>query len=275
MLCGKPIPLDKGYPGERPTFVACGQCLACRINRRRQWATRMMLEERSHSHSSFITLTYETAPIALCDGMPALVLQRKDLTLFFKRWRKKHGKIRYFAVGEYGGKGARPHYHAVMFGLSPTPESEDKVRECWGKGFITISPLEKERILYIAYYTTKKWTKLGTDELYGRPPEFSSQTRRPCGIGGNAIPYLASLYERRDGSVALAERGDVLPTVRIEGKQWPLDNYMLTKLRGYLNVPLLARDRTENKPEYFKDYAQAAKRETLLQVQQNRSHGTL
>lgn len=237
----------------------------------------MMLEERSHSHSSFITLTYrdEEVPQAICDGNHALVLRPKDLTLFIKRWRKLHGPIRFFAVGEYGSPDhtSRPHYHAVMYGVPPTPETEDKVLSTWGKGHITVAPLEKERILYCAYYTVKKWTKPGIDELYGRPAEFSRQSRRP-GIGALAIPYLASLYERRDGSFALAERGDVYPTTRIEGKQWPLDKYMLTKLREYVNIPVLARDRTENKPFIYQDYEQAAKREKQI-LASERPHGAL
>lgn len=51
------------------------------------------------------------------------VLSRRDIQLFFKRLRKliyttyydPKEKIRYYIVGEYGGRSARPHYHALLF----------------------------------------------------------------------------------------------------------------------------------------------------------------
>ena len=41
-----------------------------------------------------------------------------DFTRFVKRVRKAESKrFSYYAAGEYGEKTARPHYHAVFFGL--------------------------------------------------------------------------------------------------------------------------------------------------------------
>ena len=38
--------------------LPCGKCLACRLERARQWAVRGFHEAQMHPHSSFITLTY-------------------------------------------------------------------------------------------------------------------------------------------------------------------------------------------------------------------------
>jgi hypothetical protein len=43
-------------------------------------------------------------------------LRKTDLQKFFKRLRKlTHEKISYYAVGEYGDKTQRPHYHIILF----------------------------------------------------------------------------------------------------------------------------------------------------------------
>lgn len=42
-------------------------------------------------------------------------LKKSDLQNYFKRLRTINEKIKYFAVGEYGSKGSRPHYHAIIY----------------------------------------------------------------------------------------------------------------------------------------------------------------
>lgn len=39
-------------------LTSCGQCLPCRVKYRRLWTHRCLLEQRMHSDSSFLTLTY-------------------------------------------------------------------------------------------------------------------------------------------------------------------------------------------------------------------------
>ena len=83
--------------GKRFVLLPCGQCIACRLNKSRDWATRCVLEAKMHDHNCFITLTYseENCPH---DGS----LQKADFTNFIKRLRKNTGaKIRYYAAGDY------------------------------------------------------------------------------------------------------------------------------------------------------------------------------
>ena len=36
----------------------CGVCVSCRIERREQWAARILLEAKLHEDTVFVTLTY-------------------------------------------------------------------------------------------------------------------------------------------------------------------------------------------------------------------------
>lgn len=139
----------------RSVPIPCGKCLGCRIDASRDWATRMMLEERDSIESWFITLTYspraETAaqyddlgnlvpqdfpfqrkngewdslPIfPIVNEFGFLTLNKQDYVRFNKRLLKKYSKflpdgkhIRFFLCGEYGEKYGRPHYHGIYFNL--------------------------------------------------------------------------------------------------------------------------------------------------------------
>ena len=268
MLCGNPQTIVRPFQDQ---IVACGACMACRINKRRQLTTRGLLEALMYDvPSSFLTLTYSTPnlPQRVCDGLLQATLEGKHWTLFMKRLRFIVGAgIRFLAVGEYGEKFHRPHFHAVLFGLPPSPWLETQVLDAWGMGHISLAECSDERIGYCAAYTVKKLT--GTNpKLAGRPPEFTRRSMRP-GIGFPFVERLARMYESRRGAFVLSERHDIEGTVRIGPKHWPLDYYMSQHLRKRLNLPRLAVDRPP-KPEYDKDYEQAAKKNTLLEINYNR-----
>ena len=160
MLCRKPF--VKGT-----VAFPCGQCMPCRINRRRLWSHRISLESKVHTSSVFITLTYSQENLP--DGG---TLVPRDVQLWLKRLRKTIGiaGLRFFLVGEYGEQTQRPHYHVVLFGF-PNCErgiTEKRYARCcdvcevvkstWSKGAIEIRELTTGGAEYIAGYVTKKLT---------------------------------------------------------------------------------------------------------------------
>lgn len=184
MACFDPIPgvLEYVSPGKRrlklhanePThWIGCGKCLGCKDEYAAKWALRLKHESRSHSHNTFLTLTYdeEHAPTGL---------NKKDLQDFWKRLRKQAAstglpRIKYFACGEYGDRTRRPHYHAAVFGLDRRPDSKrwdldnevsETLNNLWGMGRVLQSELTTPRMAYVTGYVLKKagYKKLYCDE---------------------------------------------------------------------------------------------------------------
>lgn len=185
MLCKESVK-SKG------TVHPCGQCLFCRINQRREWVARLLLEAACHRSNQFVTLTYEDGklPTQLIPGVatvhsalknPAVALQpgtlsKTDLTRFFKRLRKV-GNFRYYAVGEYGEKMGRPHYHALLFGSDFTDE---ELKDCWKFGHVHQGEVNAASVTYCVEYLIKYRTK--KDDLLDlrREPEFGVMSRNPA-----------------------------------------------------------------------------------------------
>lgn len=63
----------------------------------------------------FVTLTYEDENLIFADDEPCLY--KRHLQLHFKKLRKRlePRSIKYYAVGEYGDKKNRPHFHYILF----------------------------------------------------------------------------------------------------------------------------------------------------------------
>ena len=78
--------------------VPCGKCIQCKELKIEEWQIRWT-EEMKHSHensSYFITLTYNDQNIPkkiTPDGEEITTLDYTDLTKFFKRLRKRQGKL--------------------------------------------------------------------------------------------------------------------------------------------------------------------------------------
>ena len=163
MQCTNPVLIKAKpawkYPGG--LLVPCGKCLQCRIKRRTEWTLRLTHELDYHEDSSFITLTYQDKYLP-----ENCSLVKTDLQKFFKRLRKRirPRKIKYFACGEYGEKTYRPHYHAIVYGLSLSLQDQMEVIHAWPycdwsndeiyKGAFGIA--EQDSINYVAGYVTKK-----------------------------------------------------------------------------------------------------------------------
>lgn len=213
MRCFRPLQAYKSFgnivfgapklsdaPMAQKLQLPCGRCTGCRLEQSRQWAARIMMENQLHDESCFITLTYDD------DHLPAFnSLDKKHLTDFFKRLRKALDpvKVRYFAVGEYGEKTKRPHYHIILFGTSfpdkklyrqrSNPLYESSIlSKAWPYGFANFGAVSFESAAYCARYCLKKVNRqdedfevacdVSTGEVIYRVKEFSVMSRRP-GIG--------------------------------------------------------------------------------------------
>lgn len=232
MLCRKPF-----MQGSLP--FGCGQCLPCRINRRRVWTHRIMLESYKHQASCFVTLTY--APEHLPDGQS---LVPRDTQLWLKRLRKLNAPnvIRYFVVGEYGDETQRPHYHAAVFGLAAQPcaicrhqyrraNCDCLLAHSWGLGHVLVGDLTSDSAQYIAGYVTKKMTSFKDERLQGRHPEFSRMSLRP-GIGATAMEDVSRVLTTPQGAECIIREGDVPMALKYgKVKQLPLGRYLRSRLR--------------------------------------------
>ncbi|UDN67492.1 replication initiator protein [robinz microvirus RP_32] len=218
----------------------CGQCLPCRVNRRRMWTHRIMLEATQHSVNSFWTLTYNDDTVPLTEGL-LQTLVRKHLTDFVKRLREDYHplKLRYFNVGEYGEQTGRPHYHLALFNYPACDRGVtrqnrqstccsicDSVRRIWGKGNVYSGQLEDASAAYISGYVTKKLISKDDARLKGREKEFASMSLRP-GIGAGFIDEVASTLLEHN----LDQLSDVPTSLAHGGRNRPLGRYLTRRLR--------------------------------------------
>lgn len=246
MLCKKPYRQGVAEFG-------CGQCLPCRINRRELWTTRLLLEARTHVWSWFVTLTYAD------EHLPAdLSVSRRELQLFLKKLRRNCAtKVRFYAVGEYGGLTARPHYHLIAFGvpdpchIPPRDVEVLKLPPCacvfcksWSKGGVDVREVAPETASYLVKYHTDAKRKRGTPRIEGRAPEFATMSNgggkktgaSAGGIGAQAIPLVAEAMKNAAGEKYLRQTGDVPAVVRWAKRVRPLGRYLRSRLRKELGM---------------------------------------
>lgn len=134
--------------------VPCGWCYACFTNRRNAWSFRLKQELKGAKSAQFITLTYNSKnlPITMIGGKYKMTLYKPDPINFMKRFRKLHPPktIKYYAVGEYGSEGDRPHYHYIMYNAELEPLKN--IEKIWGKGQVHIGEVNDKTIHYVTGY---------------------------------------------------------------------------------------------------------------------------
>lgn len=196
--------------GSYDMIVPCGKCLGCQIDYSREWANRMCIELDDNPKAIFVTLTYNDVHLPLTNS-GTKTLRKRDLQLFWKRLRKAYPdvRIRYYVAGEYGSKTFRPHYHAIIYGLSLDDftdlqcvgwnelkqpyYSSPKFAAIWGNGFVQMSEVTYRTCAYVARYVLKKHYGADMDDLEpDQECEFNLSSRRP-GIGLlHAADYVLS-----------------------------------------------------------------------------------
>jgi hypothetical protein len=203
-----------------------------------------------NEESCFVTLTYNE------ENKPKYgFLNKEHLQKYIRSLRKKNPKrdIRYFAVGEYGDKSGRPHYHLCLFGISDqTKEGKKDITNSWRKirsqfkcykpgyirdrGFVQIGTLTKDSAQYVAGYVQKKLTNKNDPyaawKLGQCPPEFAIMSKKP-GIGAKfADAYASKLLKNEHGWKILEKtNGDSPDKMFIGSKQYPIDRYLKNRIR--------------------------------------------
>lgn len=222
-------------------LVGCGQCMPCRINRRRIWVHRLMLEAALHADKSFVTVTYSDGNLP-----PGGTLVPADLRNFLKRLRKavEPARLRFFACGEYGETTQRPHYHLALFGYPNCSYGQsrysrthrnccpacDALRDAWGLGAVFLGELSDASASYVAGYVLKKMTSADDVRLGGRHPEFARMSNRP-GIGADMMHEVASTLL----TFNLDETQPDVPSALRHGRRMmALGRYLHRKLRTYV-----------------------------------------
>lgn len=207
-----------------------------------------------YKDNAFLTLTY--AEDQLPEGG---TLVPRHLQLFFKKLRKivEPSRIRFFAVGEYGSRTGRPHYHCALFnypscfkpyspksghcncaacvGILESWRADDGASRKKGpiRGNIVLGKLEPASAAYVAKYATKSMAKGDHDVPHpaGCLPPFSRQSLRP-GLGEGVCDDIAS-------AILFATRGELsdIPNYLSHGKlRRPVGRYLRGKIRERLGI---------------------------------------
>lgn len=199
----KPVDLDKvphivknghTYLTE-PLDVPCGSCVACRMQRAKEWKIRNCLELQSHKEAYFLTLTYDDAHLPINEnGQP--YLRKRDLQLFMKRLRRNIGDFRYFASAEYGENTHRPHFHLILYGhlngfqlLHPNQYTCPDIARTWSLGQHLVEQVTPGNIAYVSGYVEKKQKDPAYFDYPVKP--FLMMSRKP-GIG---MMYFVKHYD--------------------------------------------------------------------------------
>lgn len=203
--------------------------MPCRINRRRLWTARLVLESYMHEFNSFATLTYKPRYHFYCKVEPRTLIP-EHMQSFLKRLRKMYSPqlLRFYGVGEYGDQNNRPHYHLALFGVGLA--ERELVEQAWGWGHVHLGELNETSAHYIAGYLTKKMTAPDDPRLEGRHPEFARMSLRP-GIGKKAAEHIANQMTTYQGALGVAQQEDISTEVRINGKKFPLGRYLQRAVR--------------------------------------------
>lgn len=205
------------WPNGKVIAVPCGKCLPCLSNKRIDWSSRLMQEYRVSSSAYFVTLTYSDR------FLPSCGVVKRHLQLYFKRLRKLQPdvRIRYYAVGEYGSKTLRPHYHAIIFN-----SSEKAISQAWtffinGKvvpiGIVHLGKVTEASVSYTLKYVVQSKEPVPD----GFNPGFALMSRG-YGLGLNYLTDEMLAWHRSGERVYMMKYGEKLRLPRFyKDKIWP------------------------------------------------------
>lgn len=174
----------------------------------------------------FVTLTYDTSTVPLTDN-GFMTLRLSDVQKFMKRLRKARPAgapvVKYYYVGEYGGRTQRPHYHLIIFNVHP-----DEVVKAWSYrkgskrlafGYCHFGQVSLASVGYTLKYMCKPpWAPKHQND--DRVKQFSAMSR---GIG---LSYLTE-------AMRVWHEADLTGRVYVplaDGKKAPLPRYYRNRI---------------------------------------------
>lgn len=195
-MCVSPIILKnenpKIYEVYKSNIVPCGKCWECMQSRQSSWRFRLIEEMKISDNAYFVTLTYDDGCITY-NHLNQQDLDYKDLQRYFKKYRQSYlrkfgvkSKLKYFAVGEYGSKTARPHYHIIAFNVDI-----QLFKDTWNLGLTHHGTVTEGSITYTLKYCLKRAGKIRKGDL--RKPEKALISK---GIGLKFLtPEMAQYFK--------------------------------------------------------------------------------
>lgn len=265
--------------------VPCGKCPNCRSNRASAWSFRLMQEEKVSFSSYFITLTYNTDHVPILKTSGYMSLNKSDLQKFFKRLRKLSTiPIRYYAVGEYGGKTFRPHYHIILFNSNPCDVARAWSLDNKSLGDVHYGSVTEASVGYTLKYITKR-PRIPVHQNDDREREFSLMSK---GLGKNYLSkeminyHLGLGYVDQQGVI-----NDRMNCTLYDGKKISMPRYYKDKLYNklqrstagvYQRQQSLKRLEEEecNRIKIFGSYSESERirvEKDLLKIQKMNDHG--
>lgn len=154
---------NKIYLKSKDIEVACGKCLNCLENKKKEKALRLIHEMNNYKFKLFVTLTMDDLRASRNkDGLTEI--RKRELNNYIKRLQyyelkynggdKKAPKLKYIACGEYGAKSGRAHYHLVIL---CNRFIHFQIKKNWNRGHVDIQALKDVRaVYYTAGYSDKK-----------------------------------------------------------------------------------------------------------------------
>lgn len=290
-MCVAPIPLrqETSKWKSRKAFqiaqsdvinVPCGRCVECRRTYINGWVFRLTNELKASTTTSahFLTLTYDDNSLYNPDN--SLVTEWGEFNInykhhqdFIKRLRKSYtnGKstIKYFAVGEYGDKSDRPHFHTILFNAD-----QQNVLDTWKHGNVHFGEVTESSIAYTLKYAYKKIGRVHKKDY--RDPEVSRALERALISRGLGAEYAQSKqvikYYQNDITNNHKQNG---------GKVQPLPRYYRERI--YTEAQREARSRIIqkemdqiSKPENTPERQALAKRsyqKTMFKIESRKKNG--
>jgi len=249
--------------------VPCSKCLPCLMNKRADWSFRLEQEYKNSKSAFFVTLTYDQKH-APSDGS----LDKKHLQLYMKRLRKKDGtnKLRYYAVGEYGSRGGRPHYHLLIFNAS-----EAHIRSSWNDsrdrpvGIVHIGRVTPASVGYVTKYlvqTTSAQNWRSEKNPKGLLKPFSVMSRK-YGIGGQYLTDEMVEWHRSDNKNYTLKDGQKIRLPRFyREKIWPNVNLKPKKNQKVTRVKLETWKVIKKKNDLIRKAVSSAAMKLTLENQQ-------